>query len=78
MESTFLLNVVVTESTSIFELLAGKDQTLLVGRNALLVLNLGFDGVNGVTRLDIQRNGLARECLYENLKRIYNIYLCGM
>lgn len=39
----FLLNVVITQSAPVFELLSGKDKTLLVGRDALLVLNLGFD-----------------------------------
>ena len=36
-----LLNVVVRESTAIFELLSGEDQTLLIGGNTLLVLDLG-------------------------------------
>merc|ERR1711977_631041 len=43
-----LLDVVVGESTAIFELLSGKDQTLLVRGNALLVLNLRLDVVNGI------------------------------
>jgi hypothetical protein len=34
MKSRLLLDVVVTESTTILELLASKDQTLLVGGNA--------------------------------------------
>jgi len=33
-----LLDVVVTEGATIFQLLAGKDQTLLVWWNTLLVL----------------------------------------
>jgi hypothetical protein len=37
MESRFLLDVVVGESTAIFELFAGEDQALLIGWNALLV-----------------------------------------
>ena len=36
-----LLNVVVRESAAIFELLSGEDQTLLIGGNTLLVLDLG-------------------------------------
>ena len=36
-----LLNVVIRKSAAIFELLAGEDQALLIGGNALLVLNLG-------------------------------------
>ena len=38
MECRFLLDVVVAESTAVFELLAGEDQALLVGRDSLLVL----------------------------------------
>merc|ERR1712000_412761 len=43
-----LLNVVVGEGTAILKLLAGEDQALLVRRNALLVLDLGLDIVDGV------------------------------
>jgi hypothetical protein len=44
----FLLDVVIAQSSAIFELLAGEDQTLLVRRNAFLVLNLALDVVDGV------------------------------
>merc|ERR1719326_329650 len=37
-----LLDVVVAQGTSILELLASEDQTLLIGRNAFLVLDLSF------------------------------------
>jgi len=49
-QSRLLLNVVIRQSASILELLASKDQALLVRRNAFLVLNLllhVFDGVRG-------------------------------
>jgi len=59
MQGGFLLDIVVTQSTTILQLLSGKNQTLLIGWDALLVLNLGLDIVNGVGRLHIQRNGLA-------------------
>ena len=45
MESGLLLNVVVGQSAAILELLAGEDQTLLVRRDALLILDLGLDVV---------------------------------
>ena len=48
MESGLLLNVVVREGTSILELFARENETLLVGRNALLVLDFRFDVVDGV------------------------------
>ena len=41
MEGRLLLNVVVRESAAVPELLAGEDQTLLIGRDAFLVLDLG-------------------------------------
>jgi len=37
MEGRLLLNVVVGKGAAVFKLLSGKDQTLLVGGNALLV-----------------------------------------
>jgi hypothetical protein len=47
-ESRFLLDVVVAQGTTVFELFTGKDKTLLVRRNTFLVLNLLLDVVNGV------------------------------
>lgn len=65
MKSGLLLDVVVAESASILELLAGEDQSLLVGWNALLVLDLGFDIVDGVAGLHLEGDSLAREGLYD-------------
>jgi len=64
---TNLLNVVVRESAAILELLAGEDQALLVGGNALLVLDLGLDIVDGVRGLDLEGDGLTRKGLHEDL-----------
>merc|ERR1719504_426866 len=66
-QSRLLLDVVVRKGAAILELLAGKDETLLIGGNALLVLNLGLDVVNGVRRLDIEGDGLAGEGLHKDL-----------
>lgn len=62
---TDLLDVVVGEGAAILELLAGEDQALLVRRDALLVLDLGLDVVDGVRGLDLQGDGLARQGLHE-------------
>jgi len=62
-----LLDVVVREGAAILELLPGEDETLLIGGDALLVLNLRLDVVDGVRRLDIKGDGLAGEGLDENL-----------
>ncbi len=53
--------------TNTFELFTGKDESLLIGRNSLLVLNFSLDGFDGVRRLDIKSDGLSRESLHENL-----------
>jgi len=50
-EGGLLLDVVVGQSAAILELLSGEDQALLVRGNALLVLDLGLDVVDGVTAL---------------------------
>ena len=38
MESGFFLDVIVGQGAAVLELLAGKDQALLIGGNAFLVL----------------------------------------
>ena len=66
-EGGLLLDVVVRESAAILELLAGEDKTLLIGRDALLVLDLSLHVVNGVGWLDLESDGLASQSLNENL-----------
>merc|ERR1711997_601795 len=61
------LDVVVRKSAAILKLFAGKDQSLLIWGNSLLVLNLGLDIFNGVRSLHFQSNGLAGQGLDENL-----------
>ena len=60
-ESGLLLDVVVRKGAAILELLAGEDETLLVGGDTLLVLDLGLDVVDGVLGLDLEGDGLARK-----------------
>merc|ERR1711937_693875 len=62
-----LLDVVVRERAAILELLAGKDQALLVRRDPLLVLDLRLDVVDGVGALDLECNGLTSEGFDEDL-----------
>ena len=66
-EGRLLLDVVVREGAAVLELLAGEDETLLIGGDALLVLDLGLDVVNGVRGLDIEGDGLAGQGLDEDL-----------
>ena len=42
------MDVVVSQRTAILELLAREDETLLVRRDTLLILDLGLDVVDGV------------------------------
>ncbi|KAL8136444.1 hypothetical protein V2J09_002445 [Rumex salicifolius] len=66
-EGGLLLNIVVGESTAILELLPGKDETLLVRGNALLVLNLSLDIINGVRAFNLQGDSLASQGLNKDL-----------
>ena len=67
MESGLLLDVVVGEGSAVFELLASEDKTLLIGRDALLILDLSLHVVNCVGWLDLESDGLASQSLNENL-----------
>ena len=68
MEGRPLLDIVAREdAAAVLELLAREDQALLVGRDALLVLDLGLDVVDRVRRLDLEGDRLAGERLDEDL-----------
>merc|ERR1712244_201304 len=67
MKSRLLLDVVVGESSSVLQLLAGEDQSLLIWRNSLLVLDLSLDVLNAIRGLDLERDGLAGKSLDEDL-----------
>ena len=67
MESALLLDVVVAQCSTVFELLAGEDEALLIGRNALFVLDFGLDVLDRVTRFHFQGDGLAGKRLHEDL-----------
>jgi len=69
MEGGFLLNVVVREGSSILELLSGKNQPLLLRRDAFLVLNFCLHVLNRVIWLDVQGDRLSRKSLDEDLHR---------
>ena len=62
MKSRFLLDIVIRKSTAILKLLSSKDKTLLIRWNSLLVLDLGLHVVDGVRRLNIERNSLS--CIF--------------
>jgi len=66
-EGGLLLDVIVGESATIFKLLAGEDESLLIGRDALLILDLGLHVLDGVTWLDLEGDGLSGKGLHEDL-----------
>merc|ERR1719277_1988393 len=67
MEGAFLLDVVVREGSSILQLLSSKDQSLLVWGNSFLVLDLGFDILDGVRWFNLKSDGLSSQGLDEDL-----------
>ena len=60
-------DVVVAESAAVLKLLASEDESLLIGRDSFLVLDLGLDVLNGVRGLNVQGDGLAGQSLDEDL-----------
>jgi hypothetical protein len=82
-KSGLLLDVVVTQSSSILQLLSSEDETLLVGGDAsrfvnlgykyvstgspFLILDFGLDVVDRIRGLYLEGDRLAREGLDENL-----------
>lgn len=63
MKGRLFLDVVVGEGAPILELLASKDETLLVRRDTFFVLDLALDIIDGIRGLNLQGNGLASERL---------------
>jgi hypothetical protein len=66
-QGRLLLDIVIAQRAAVFELLARKDESLLIRRNALFVLDLGLDIVDRVAGLHVKRNGFTRQGLDENL-----------
>lgn len=57
-----LLDVIVGQRPAILELFSCEDQALLVWWDALLVLDLGLDVVDGVAGLHLEGDSLAGDC----------------
>jgi len=64
MKSRFLLDVVVRKGATILELFTSEDKTLLIRGDALLVLDLRLDIVDGVRGLNIEGDGFACVILF--------------
>ena len=86
MESRFLLNVVIGEGTTILKLFTSENQTLLVGWDSLLVLDLGLDVVDGIGRLNLEGDSLTSKSLddYDDVSKlwrsamamVFNLQIC--
>jgi len=66
-ECALLLDIIIRQGASILKLLAGEDEALLVGRDALLILNLRLDVVNGIGGLHLESDRLSSQRLHEDL-----------
>merc|ERR550525_492333 len=60
------LDIVVRQSPPVLQLLAGKDQPLLLRRDPFLILNLGLDILDSVIWFHIQSNRLSSQGLHKN------------
>jgi len=61
------LDVVVAQGSAVFELLASEDQSLLIGGDALLVLDLSFHSLDSISGFNIKSDGLASQGLDKDL-----------
>ena len=71
------MDVVVREGPAVLELFSCKDETLLVWRDALLVLDLGLDVVDGVAGFDLKSDGLAGQSFHDYGKVLVLLFLVG-
>jgi len=72
MKRALLLDVVVAEGATIFELFACEDKALLVRGNTFLVLDLLLYVLDRVRGFNVKSDCFTGECLYEDL-HVYNI-----
>merc|ERR1719231_424483 len=66
-KGAFLLDVIIRQGSATFELLSSKDQSLLIRRNAFLVLDLCLHVFNAIRGFNFERDGLSRESLDKHL-----------
>ena len=54
------LDVVVSECAVVLQLLTSKDETLLIRRDGLFILDFCFQGIDSLCRLHVKSDVLAR------------------
>lgn len=67
MNCCFLVDVVVLKCASVFQLLSGVNESLLVRWNSFLVLNFVLYVLNCVSYFNIKSDGFASESLDKDL-----------
>jgi len=67
LDSALHLDVIVGEDVIILEQLAGADETLLVRRDVLVVLDVGLDIIDHVRRVDHKMITVSHELIDEDL-----------
>merc|ERR1712180_65716 len=75
-ESGLFLNVVVGQSPAILQLFTGKDQPLLVRRDALLILDLGFHILDGIGGFHLEGDGFPCQGFDENPHFLFFLVCC--
>ena len=67
MQSWLFLDVVVRQGSAVLKLLSSENESLLIGWDAFLVLDLGLHVFDGVGWLNVEGDGLASQSLHEDL-----------
>merc|ERR1712156_1314279 len=67
MKGRLLLDVIIGECSSIFQLLSSEDETLLVWWDTLFVLYLSLDIFNSIRRFNFKGDGLSSQGFDKNL-----------
>merc|ERR1712187_269956 len=67
MQGAFLLDVIIRKGATILELLARENESLLIWRDALFVLDLGLHIVYRIACFDVQGDSFACQRLDEDL-----------
>ena len=76
MQRGFFLDVVVRQCSPVLQLLAGKDETLLIRWDTFFVLDLLLDVFDRVTGFDVKRDGLPGQSFNENLHGATEACVC--
>ena len=73
MDGVFLLNVVVSKSACLLELLSCENESLLVGWDSFLIVDQLLEVGNSLSCLNLASDGSSGECFYKDL-HVFNDY----